>query len=256
MSDPVSEAERTPLVDDRGRTLLTYLEGTRNGQPEADLVELSDGVGVEQAADALLAKRSGWAVSSQQALGNVLVGRGATVLRYAHSMSWDLTAAEVDPSWRTVTLPEPLHLCRVTPDSTRIIRSHELAYPSNHPDHDMLSDASALQHVLDGDWVGPLHATASAWVCDEADHVVAGLTVTVKEGLPPFAGPWVADVWRIPTEQTRGLGAALLRRAAAVLVDDGFGSLGLAVTDRNPARRLYQRLGFVDTNSGMTVSLP
>jgi GNAT superfamily N-acetyltransferase len=252
----VSDAERTTLVDERGRSLLTYLPGTRNGQPWADLVELADDVSVDQAVSALLRSRAGWAVSSHQDFGQALVDRGATILRHAHAMSWDLVAAPVRSSWRTMTLPDALHLGQVTPDARRIVRSHALAYPAMHPDHDMLTDAAALQRVLDGEWVGTLSTTASAWICDESDEVVAGLTVTVKEGGPPFAGPWVADVWRIPTDQTRGLGAVLLRRAAAVLLEEGFISLGLAVTAGNPARRLYERLGFVTTDSSMTVSLP
>ena len=38
-----------------------------------------------------------------------------------------LTAAAVVPSWRTLTLPETLHLGRVIPDASRISRSTGLS---------------------------------------------------------------------------------------------------------------------------------
>lgn len=52
------------------------------------------------------------------------------------------------------------------------------------------------------------------------------------------AGRHVVDLAVVPSRRGQGLGTALLRR----LLDDGPVTLEVAVT--NPARRLYERLGF------------
>lgn len=49
-----------------------------------------------------------------------------------------------------------------------------------------------------------------------------------------------------PSHQGRGIGTALLLRSAQALARAGRPDWVLSVTEGNPARRLYQRLGFVD----------
>ena len=61
---------------------------------------------------------------------------------------------------------------------------------------------------------------------------------------PGFVGPWVQSVARLPREDARGVGAALLVAAARAVLEAGGDHLGLAVTDSNPARHLYERLGW------------
>jgi GNAT superfamily N-acetyltransferase len=55
---------------------------------------------------------------------------------------------------------------------------------------------------------------------------------------------WVLDLAVAPGGQGRGLGAALLAYAMRGTRDAGLTAVGLSVTDGNPARRLYDRMGF------------
>ena len=48
----------------------------------------------------------------------------------------------------------------------------------------------------------------------------------------------------VPEERGRGIGTALLRRLLELAGEGGFQQLSLSVEHDNPARRLYQRLGF------------
>ena len=49
----------------------------------------------------------------------------------------------------------------------------------------------------------------------------------------------VDEQWR-----GRGVGAALLRELIGMAADEGYAALSLSVNMRNPAKRLYERLGF------------
>ena len=54
----------------------------------------------------------------------------------------------------------------------------------------------------------------------------------------------------------RGAGRALLKRALGLATRDGLPALGLAVTEGNPARRLYEELGFRPLLTSFTVRMP
>jgi GNAT superfamily N-acetyltransferase len=67
-----------------------------------------------------------------------------------------------------------------------------------------------------------------------------GLLKLVREG-----DPWLVEqVQLVPGVQGQGVGAAILRRVVDEAGAAGAG-LELSVLKRNPARRLYERLGFV-----------
>ena len=59
------------------------------------------------------------------------------------------------------------------------------------------------------------------------------------------------SVSRRPDDAARGVGAALLVEVAREVLEGGGRYLGLAVTHANPARRLYERMGW----SGMEMWL-
>ena len=59
-------------------------------------------------------------------------------------------------------------------------------------------------------------------------------------------GPWITDLFVDPSAQGHGVGRALLGHALTQLTASGRDRLGLAVTLGNPARRLYEALGFVE----------
>ena len=59
----------------------------------------------------------------------------------------------------------------------------------------------------------------------------------------------------LPLPAAPGVGRPLLRRALAVATRDGLPAVGLAVTDANPARRVYAALGFEDRLVALNVQL-
>jgi GNAT superfamily N-acetyltransferase len=90
---------------------------------------------------------------------------------------------------------------------------------------------------------GPVEWDASV-VAARADGLVSACVVTEDRGrlLLAFA------VTR-PEERGRGLAAALITRSAARLRSAGATEWTLAVTRGNPARALYERLGFFEDQS-------
>ncbi len=80
----------------------------------------------------------------------------------------------------------------------------------------------------------------ASFVATEGDRLVATCLVTEEKSLPLLAFALV-----LPEYQRRGLGTALITRSAAHLRMVGYHEWRLAVTEGNPALRLYQRMGFV-----------
>jgi ribosomal protein S18 acetylase RimI-like enzyme len=64
------------------------------------------------------------------------------------------------------------------------------------------------------------------------------------------------NVFRSPEPPVPGVGRAMLVRSLEVLHEDGESHLGLAVTATNPARHVYERLGFAYDFEGWIVALP
>jgi len=124
------------------------------------------------------------------------------------------------------------------------------AYPPQHPDHEPADSdpASAAQAVLDvtrGDTMGPWIAGASLHVADHTDRIVGHILVNETTARGTFgAGPFVTDLCVEPAAAGHGLGAALLTASAARLANLGWSTLTLVVTVGNPARHLYERVGF------------
>jgi len=140
------------------------------------------------------------------------------------------------------------------------------AYPPGHVDYqgpDPAVEAAELDLLLRGELVGPFLPGASAQVTagdgedgGGAGEVVAAVIVNRADGEAPLGGPWVSQVLRLPGERWAGLGALALRHALAALAADGETSLGLAVTDGNPARGVYERLGFRHLSSHRKLAIP
>jgi GNAT superfamily N-acetyltransferase len=80
----------------------------------------------------------------------------------------------------------------------------------------------------------------------ERDGRAVGLLKLLREG-----DPWTLEQLQLaPAAQGQGLGAALLREVLAEARAAGVG-LELSVLKANPARRLYERLGFVVCAEGV-----
>jgi GNAT superfamily N-acetyltransferase len=91
-------------------------------------------------------------------------------------------------------------------------------------------------------------------VVAELDGAPVGMATLVERYYPAWAGPLFAldDVFVIPEHRGRGVGKALLTRAAAEALTRGAPFIELMVRTENPARLLYERLGFEPVRGAMT----
>jgi ribosomal protein S18 acetylase RimI-like enzyme len=80
----------------------------------------------------------------------------------------------------------------------------------------------------------------------ETEGAVVGMATVVERYSPPWGGPLcvIDDVFVAPAHRGRGIGKALLARAAAEALRRGVPFVELMVRVENPARRLYERIGF------------
>ncbi|MEW9533350.1 GNAT family N-acetyltransferase [Microbispora sp. NPDC049125] len=238
--------ERQVRAGPDGVPAITFIEDVRDGLPWADLVEV---IGPAPA-DVIFSELRGWAVSAPPALGEELVRRGARLVRHAHEMACDLRAVPIAAG----EPPEGFRFVPCDRPAEQVFPAWRAAYPPGHPDHHPRDEAKALHEelapLLGGRIIGRL-LPCSVLAVDRGDEVVAGVLITDRDGTP-----WVPEVFRHPARSPRGLGGLLLAGAQARAVADGLTTLGLAVTEGNPARRLYERLGFTVVRTAMTVIVP
>jgi ribosomal protein S18 acetylase RimI-like enzyme len=227
---------------------VSFVEGRRDGRPWADLVELAPGRTVDEAVAELLAERAGWAISADETLGRALIAAGAQPLRHAHVQSRDLVADPPPPTWSE---PPGVRLTGVDRPAAALVAAYDAAYRPGHPDYDRYG-ASGLTRLLAGEH--GLELESSGLAVDDTGAVVGACLIGGTDLPPPFGGPWVLELFRDP--RYPGVGRALLERSLARLAAAGRASLGLAVTDGNPARELYRRLGLADVSTSLTVVIP
>ncbi|MDR7364328.1 GNAT family N-acetyltransferase [Nocardioides marmoribigeumensis] len=173
------------------------------------------------------------------ALSAALADAGLPLVRHLHAMAADprqVATARVRDDLRLAPLSEaPLDA---------LARLRLAAFPPGHPDHSeetVEQRVAAFGHEL-ADPDNLVHPSSrSAWL---GDDLVGCCVVTDSRHMPGFVGPWVMNVSRLPGKRAGGAGAAMLVDAARAVSDAGGDYLGLAVTDTNPARRLYERMGW------------
>ncbi|MEO6606145.1 MAG: GNAT family N-acetyltransferase [Aeromicrobium sp.] len=130
-------------------------------------------------------------------------------------------------------------------DAERLAAALVAAYGAEHPDareSDVGKAASALARTVD-DPDNTLMSGATQVATFGGEPIGAAL-VQRSEHVARWSGPWLMNIFRAPAPAAPGIGAAMLARALDVLRADGEGHLGLAVTSSNPARGVYERLGF------------
>ncbi len=184
-------------------------------------------------------------IVEDQALAEALIRRGVTFVRASSLMVVPLPG----PS---PAAPTPgVELRPLQDDPLEYAALIQRAYPPGHPDHSHAETTIAgatetVRGYLSGEIVGPLLADASAEA--RSGGVLLGMNVVSE--MPAdhrFAGgPWITDICVDPAAQGRGVGRALLGHAIDRLTAAGQPILGLAVTVGNPARGLYEALGFVE----------
>ncbi|MFE7526534.1 GNAT family N-acetyltransferase [Kitasatospora sp. NPDC057542] len=235
-----------------GEPVLRYLLDEREGRPWADLLEVLDES--VDAAGFIRAELPGWVVSSSPGLGRELVARGARVLRHAHTFRRDLRADPPPADWAGTPLREGLRAVPCDRAPEELYEAWRAAFPPGHIDHYPGEKAQVLAErlglLLEGKSIGPV-LPSSLLAVDAEDRVVAGLILTDRDGRP-----WVADVFRHPELGYRGLGADLLRRAIGDAGARGLADVTLVVSEGNPARRVYESLGFVLQETSLTVVVP
>ncbi|WP_031077919.1 GNAT family N-acetyltransferase [Streptomyces sp. NRRL WC-3742] len=260
----MAEPDRVIRRDGEGVPALSYLPGVREGRPWADLLEVLDGpaggpansrVNSPAAAAAFIrAELPGWVVSGAPELGRELAAQGATVLRHAHTMRRDLRADPPPADWAGAPLREGVRAVPNDRAPEELLPAWRAAFAPGHVDHFPGDDARAVAErlgpLLAGKVIGPVLPSGLLAV-DAEDRVIAGLTLTDRDGRP-----WVAEVFRDPGRGYRGLGGDLLRLAVADLAARGGEHLTLVVSEGNPARRLYESLGFDLVQTSLTVLVP
>jgi GNAT superfamily N-acetyltransferase len=231
---------RRILLDASGAPVGRYDHDERDGAVYADLFEREPGVGVEHAAAVVLAELRGMRIAGDEPLGRALVAAGGRPLRHAHLLSRDLRADPAPPAW---TEPPGVRLTDVDRPAADLVEAFRAAYPPGHLDHrhePPERSQADLAEMLGGRY-GPLQPGSGLAIA--GDRRVAGAVLLgTLPGDPPKNGPWLIELFRDPSY--RGVGRPLLERALALATGAGLPALGLAVTDANPARGLYEALGF------------
>jgi ribosomal protein S18 acetylase RimI-like enzyme len=234
------------LLDAAGAPVGHYDHYERQGQLYADLFEREPGVSAEHAAAAVLADLRGMRIAGDGALGLELVAAGGEPLRHAHLMSHDLSERPALPD------PAGYRLTDVDRPAADLMDAFIAAYPPGHPDHRAETHERALAAIDDyvtGREFGPLRRGSGLAVAPDG-AVVGAILIGTLPGDPPLNGPWIIEVFRHPAHP--GVGRALIERALAIADAP---ALGLMVTEGNPARALYERLGFRLVQTALVVQI-
>ncbi|MFB7718522.1 GNAT family N-acetyltransferase [Nocardia sp. NPDC056100] len=238
-----------PVLDDRGVPCAFFERDQRGGKPWADELDCAPGYSPENAAAIVVRALTGWGGAAAGEFGSALVEAGARHLRTLHTYSLTLPPPEPEP-------PLPSGLKTIPATQVQPAALHEAliaAYPPDHPDHDD-NVLQALDGLYDGTLIGPLlSCSIVAW---DGHRALAAVLVQDYDGEPPLAGPWISEVFRQPGPAYAGLGTLLLRCAISRASSAGLGTLGLAVTETNPAQAVYERLGFTRTATWTNLEFP
>ena len=157
-----------------------------------------------------------------------------------------LPAAEPD-DWRraAAAVPAGSRLVAAGRPAEDLLPARLRAFARGHVDHATeRAQEAVLERIVAGREAGPLLRCSRLAVDVETGGVIGVALVTDPPAGPDDAGPWIADIYRDPAPRWAGLGSTLLYAVMTAAVADGQRTIGLAVTDGNPARRLYERLGF------------
>ncbi|ARF82966.1 GNAT family N-acetyltransferase [Kitasatospora aureofaciens] len=248
----MAEADWVTRRHGDGVPVLRYRLGEREGRPWADLLEVLDDSA--DPAEYIRAELPGWVVSGPPELGQRLLAQGATALRHAHTFRRDLRADPPPADWTGTPLREGLRAVPCDRSPEEMLESWRAAFDPAHVDHYPGDDARAVADrigpLLAGQAIGPV-LPSSLLAVDAEDRVVGAAVLTDRDGLP-----WVAEVFRHPRRGYRGLGADLLRRALGDAAHRGLADVHLVVTEGNPARRVYEALGFLRQETSLTVIVP
>jgi GNAT superfamily N-acetyltransferase len=248
MTTDESIRTRGTVFDREGALIADYRVGNRSGRPAALDLRLHR-LPAEAATPAILTALPGWVVSTDVETGAVLLASGGRLLRHFHQYTRDLDpegdveeAVWADPS------VEVRPAASVPP--AELYPTWLVAYPPDHLDRRDGAGPNELDGLYAGHALGPL--LPCSVVAFDSGRPVAAVLVNDAE----LYGPWVGEIFRDLDARYAGLGGRLLQHALGRAARDGVAAVGLAVTDGNPARAVYERLGFRQTGSLMNIVLP
>ena len=238
-------------LDVDGEAVLAYRIYAGPPPVAEDVVALAD---LDVVVPAILDRLAGWWLASEDdRLTDLLLEAGATLVRHGHLYRRSIVRRDADLA---LTVPEGFVLEPLSAPARELAVVAEAAYDHDHPDFDLAHDTEGdLAGLLSGTIVGQFIAYAS-WQVTHDGVVVAACVINLSEGEPPFGGPWVSELFRLPGAAYRGLGAVLLQKAITSFALWGEPSLSLVVTDGNPAAQLYERLGFVHHSGRRKIAIP
>ena len=250
------------LVNDAGGVIARIDIADRIDWLQADVPWIADGLDRRALAVQLVRLFEGMRVSTaDEELTAALVGEGGTVARRGTQLSYDAGAAPPPREWLDRSERDGVRLADYRPIDEEIASAWMAAYPPTHPDHDAalldVADAVAdLRTVRTGTVTGLFSEDASALALGPSGEVLGGIMVTLMRPNPYWDGPWVPDLFVRPDAQRRGIGERLVRYAVAAVAASGEKGLALSVTDGNPARLVYDRVGFVPGISVTSITIP
>ncbi len=260
-ADP-ARGERVRLLADDDLTLLATFVAPPSSQPMAADLRAVPGTDLGRLARVALRDLPGVQVTTRLNEAEALAAAGATVQGTMVHLVRDRLREDPPPlPWAALRLPPGMEAVGIeAADPAALAAAQREAYGPGHPDHRATleaQEAGVLEATLAGELFGPVYPDASTLVLDEEGRIAACLVAARWEGIGDEwpGGPWVIDVFKVP-EAPRGLGRSLLERAVAVCALDGHSAIGLSVNGANPARRHYERLGFRDAFSRVTLTLP
>lgn len=130
--------------------------------------------------------------------------------------------------------------------------------PATHEDYDFLYQlhVAAMKYLITHVW-GWEDARQEQFFADHFDPAPARIVVVDGKNVGVIAVEWretdafIANIEILPEQQGRGLGAAVIAHVIEEADAHDF-PVRLQVLKINPARRLYERLGFVVTGETET----
>ena len=226
----------------------------RDGLTCADFAEPKSHLTASEAARLTIARKPAQLISTQsKEFAQALIDQGGQLKRHALAMTCDLTNKKYNSKPQQPDGMQSQFIEDVSADE--LFDSWYAAYPPGHPDFlvgektDLIREH--LQPLLDRSALGTNHRSSIALL--ENGNAKAGIIISLREGEPPYGGPWVSEIWVSPKLQQRGIGHYLLHQAQLALRDDGYQSIGLAVSVGNPAQRLYESHGFTVVSESWTI---
>jgi len=179
-------------------------------------------------------------------LDNVLAAQGSRVLRRCAFMRVHLQHPASKRNWDSSALDRYQVRQVFDNDAVRLAQLEQAAFPADHVDHKSchLAELVQVSNARLHDFERPLMSESS--LAFDRDRPVASVLVQSVRRVNEMEGPWVTSLARDPDVEYIGVGAALLTSVLRQLGRQGHRMVYVSVTEGNPARSIYERLGFTE----------